>query len=81
MLRVWVLQFTSYFATVVSPEQVTQHLCLHSPIKIHIYIYIFGCAGSLMLHGFFSSCGERGPLSSCARASHCSGFSCCGAQA
>ena len=30
----------------------------------------------------FFSCSERGPLSSCGvRASHCSGFSCCGAQA
>ena len=30
----------------------------------------------------FSSCGKQGLLSSCsARASHCSGFSCCGAQA
>ena len=30
----------------------------------------------------FSSCGERGLLSSCrTRASHCSGFSCCRAQA
>ena len=36
----------------------------------------------MWLRGFFSSCGERGPLSSCdARASHCSGFSGCGAGA
>ena len=42
---------------------------------------IFGCAGSLLLHGLFSSCRERGLLSSCGTwASHCSGFSCWGAQ-
>ena len=29
----------------------------------------------------FSSCGERGPLCCSVRASHCSGFSCCGARA
>ena len=47
-----------------------------------IYLLIFGCAGSLLLCGLFSSCGEQGLLSSCStRASHCSGFSCCGAQA
>ena len=32
--------------------------------------------------GAFSSCGKQGPLSGCgARASHCSGFSCCTARA
>ena len=42
----------------------------------------FGCAGSSLLHGLFSSHGEWGLLSSCiTRASHCGGLSCCGAQA
>ena len=36
-------------------------------------LFIFGCARSLLLCGFFSSCRLR--------ASHCSGLSCCGAQA
>ena len=45
-------------------------------------IFIFGCAGSLLLCGFFSSCGEWGLLCSCgARASHFGGISYCGAQA
>ena len=36
------------------------------------YLCIFGYAGSLLLHGLFSSCGERGLLSSWGvRASHC----------
>ena len=45
-------------------------------IIVLINLFIFGCAGSSLLHGLFSSCGERGLLSSCpARASPCSGFS------
>ena len=36
-------------------------------------ILFFGSAGSLLLRGLFSSCG--------AWASHCGGFSCCGAEA
>ena len=40
----------------------------------------FGCIGSLLVHGLFSSCRAWGPLSGCgARDSHCGGFSCCGA--
>ena len=42
----------------------------------------FGCAGSLLLHGLFSTWRNRGLLSSCSmRVSHCSGLSCFGAQA
>ena len=44
-------------------------------------LFIYGCAGSPLLHGLFSSCGEQGLLSSYGeRASHCSDFS-CGAEA
>jgi len=40
----------------------------------------FGCAGSPLLQGLFSSCSKQGLLSSCsARASRC--FSCCGTRA
>ena len=48
-----------------------------------IYLFIiFGCIGSLLLHRFFSSCGERGLLSSRgAQASQRGGFPRCGAQA
>ena len=49
---------------------------------IFIYQFVFGSAGSSLLHELFSSCGEQGPLSSCdVWASRCGGFSCCGAQA
>ena len=44
-----------------------------------IYSFIFGCAGSLLLHGLFSL---QGLLSSCGvLASHCSGFTHCRAGA
>ena len=43
-----------------------------------IYLFIFGCPGSSMLPGLFSSWGEWVPLCSCgAGVSHCGGFSCC----
>ena len=29
---------------------------------VFIYLFIFGCAGSSLLHGLFSSCREWGPL-------------------
>ena len=38
---------------------------------------MFGCAGSLLLPGLFTSCGEWGLLSRCgAWVSRCGGFSC-----
>ena len=33
--------------------------------NLFIYLFSFGCAGSLLLWKLFSSCGKRGPLSSC----------------
>ena len=49
---------------------------------IILFIYFFGCTGSLLLLGLFSSCSEWGLLSTGgARASHFCRFSCCGAQA
>ena len=47
-----------------------------------INVFIYGCAGSSLLLGLFSSCNEQGFLSSCgAQVYHCGGFSCCGARA
>ena len=46
------------------------------------FIIYFGCAGSYLLHGLVSSCGEQElPSSCCVQASHCGGFSCCGVWA
>ena len=58
-------------------------------IYIYIYIYIFfffffffGCIGSLLLNVGFLQLQRAGASLHCgARASHCSGFSCCGAWA
>ena len=47
-----------------------------------IYLFIFGCIGSSLLHtGFLQSRRAGATLHCSARASHCSGFSCCGARA
>ena len=46
-----------------------------------LFIDLFGCARSSLLHELFSSCDNWGLLPSCGmRASHCSGFP-CGVQA
>ena len=46
------------------------------------YLFIFGYTGSLLPRGLFSPCSKWGLLSSCGeQASHCGGFSCCGAWA
>ena len=43
-----------------------------------IYLFIFGCAGSSLLLGIFSTCDKRELLFSCSVcASHCGSFSCC----
>ena len=47
-----------------------------------VYLFIFGCPVSLLLLKLFSSCGEQELLSTCGmQASHCGGYSCCGARA
>ena len=64
------------------PVHMRSRYCFFFYYNLFIYLFIFGCAGSLLLCGLFSSCGEWGLLSGCgAWASHCGGFSCCGAPA
>ena len=47
-----------------------------------IYLFIFGCVGSLLLHVGFLQLQRMGATLPCgAQASHCGGFSCCGARA
>ena len=47
-----------------------------------IYLFIFGCTGSLLLCAGFLQLWRAGATLCCgARASHFSGFSCCGARA
>ena len=47
-----------------------------------IYLFIFGCVGSSLPHAGFLQLRRAGATLPCgARASHCGGFSCCGARA
>ena len=47
-----------------------------------IYLFIFGCVGSSLLRTGFLQLRRAGATLRCgARASHCGGFSCCGARA
>ena len=49
---------------------------------LFIYLFIFGCVGSLLLRTCFLQLLRAGATLPCgAWASHCSGFSCCGARA
>ena len=70
----WVFVYTT--------EWSLQSIYCSSPYKVTFFflvmrafknVFVYGCAGSSLLHGAFSSC--------CVWASHCSGFSCCRAQA
>ena len=56
----------------VGSQQMMMMVLLELFLKF-IYVCIFGCAESLLLHRLFSSCGTQD--------SHCAGFSCCGAPA
>ena len=47
------------FFTKVPPGKPLYMYCFQLFSK-NVYLCIFGCAGSLLLHGLFSSCGERG---------------------
>ena len=55
----------------------------HRELSVYLFIYSFLAVLGLCCYTWaFSSCSKQGLLSSCgARASHCGGFSCCGAQA
>ena len=49
--------------------------------KLYIYLFIYGRIGSSLLHAGFLQLQRVGATLHCgARASHCGGFSCCGAR-
>ena len=59
-----------------APSCARSHSTQHLVYLKNFFKFIFDYA--LLLQGLFSSCGEWGPLPHCsARASHCSGLSCC----
>ena len=91
---VWVLRrpkiLNFYFAVYVRPAvHLSALFKMFFPtyrvlLILSIYLFIYGCAGSSFCMWAFSSCGQRGLLSSCwMQSSHCCGFPCglCGAQA
>ena len=50
--------------------------------SLHFSFFLFGCAGSWLLHAGLLWLQQAGPaLCRGARASHCGGFSCCGGRA
>ena len=59
-----------------SCERILTCILIYMHVFLHFYLFIFGSAGSSLLHGLFSICREQGLLSSChVRAFHCSDFS------
>ena len=51
-------------------------------VSLFFFFLIFGCIGSSLLHAGFLQLWRAGATLRCsARASHCGGFSCCGARA
>ena len=51
-------------------------------MNLFIYLFVFGCVGSSLLCVGFLELRRAGATLLCGeRASHCGGFSCCGAQA
>ena len=45
-----------------APEMILYLIFIVFFVKINFYLFIFGCAGSLLLHMCFSSCREQGLL-------------------
>ena len=63
------------------PTKQTFHYNHNSFFKF-IYLFLFGCVVSSLLRTGFLQLQRAGPTLCCSvRASHCSGFSCCGARA
>ena len=57
-------------------------VCFFFNVFIFIIYFIFGCVGSSLLRAGFLQLRQAGATLRCgARASHCGGFSCCGARA
>ena len=67
---------------IVCQFKMTQVIDFFFFINLFIYLFIFGCIGSSLLRtGFLQLWRAGATLHRSARASHCGGFSCCGAQA
>ena len=70
-----------YPAWIVSKWAVLHYVFVHVSLSLSLFFF-FGCIGfSLLCARAFSSCFTQGLLFVAAQASHCGGFSCCGAWA
>ena len=66
----------------MTDRTLTSTLICKQCFLIFCLFHLFLAVPGLRCYRAFPGCGQRGLLSSCgAWASHCSGFSCCGAQA
>ena len=66
----------------LNPSKTSHHSFFFFKINLFIYLFIVGCVGSSLLRADFLQLRQVGATLRCsAWASHCSGFSCCGAQA
>ena len=77
--KTWYFSQDSFYMEISFRDLVSSSLkIIFKILFIDLLLAVLG----LCCSGLFSSCGERGLLSSCsAQPSLCSGFSCCGAQA
>ena len=83
-LYFWPVEPVDHFRELSQGMGEPRHMCVYSLslLKNDFIYFIFGCAGSLLLPGIFSSCGEQGLLSCCrAWALGFAGFRRCSRQA
>ena len=89
ILLMYYIYWSAYFQSYLYPRDKSYLVIVYNPSKgfflkknNFIYLFIFGCAGSSLLHRLFFSCSESGLLSSWGSwVSHCRGFSCWRPQA
>ena len=71
-----------YYKSIHILFSVSQEVYIYFVILFYFILFIFGCVGSSLLHVGFLQLRRAGVTLRCgARASHCSGFSHCGARA
>ena len=75
----WEAQLESSLPNTLTAKYLRVSSCSVSFFFFFNYLFIFGCAGSLLLPHLFSRCDEWGILCD-AQASHCSSLHCCRAR-
>ena len=76
------ISFTHFYTGLFFIEIGELFICFIIYKFIYFYLFIFGCVGSSLLRAGFLQLQRAGATLHCGvRASHCGGFSCCGAWA